>query len=437
SRLAEELIRSARTRGFQVLVGRSWEAGGAPAYWPWVQALRAYARESDTGELRSQLGAGAADLAQIIPELRERFPDLPAPPSLDAEGARFRLFDATAEFLRSASRARPLLLALDDLHAADTPSLLLLQFLARQLADSGLLVLGTLRDVDPIPGAPLQETLAQLAREAATRRLSLAGLSERAVAEYVELSAARLASPELTTALYEQTDGNPLFVTETVRLLALEEFQRDESETTIAIPQSIRDVIARGLAVLSQECNRMLVLASVLGREFELSTLASIAQAPEDELLEPLDEAMTARVVVEIPAAPGHLRFAHVLIRDTLYEGLTSARRVQLHRQVVAALEVLRTGEPESHLAALAHHAIAGRAFADGVDYARRAGDHALALSGYEEAARLYETALEALDVARPRDLHTRCALLLALGDAEARAGDRAASKRTFTAAAE
>src|SRR5262249_13179494 len=147
-------------------------------------------------------------------------------------------------------------------------------------------------------------------------------------------------------------------------------------------------------AHLSQECNRILVLASVLGREFELPTLASIAQVPEDELFEPLDEAMTARVVADIPSAPGHLRFAHVLIRDTLYDALTTARRVQLHRRVVAALEVLRMGEPESHLAELAHHAIAGREFARGVDYARRAGDYALAQSGYEEAARLYETAL-------------------------------------------
>src|SRR5262245_14009945 len=106
SRLGEELIRVARPRGFHVLVGRCWEAGGAPAYWPWVQALRAYVRACKTEELRVQLGAGAADIAQIVPELRGRLADLPEPPSLDAEGARFRLFDATAEFLRNAARSR-------------------------------------------------------------------------------------------------------------------------------------------------------------------------------------------------------------------------------------------------------------------------------------------------------------------------------------------
>ena len=104
SRLAEELVAHARARGARVLVGRCWEAGGAPAYWPWVQSLRAYVRDSDAAALRSQLGAGAADLAQIVPELRERFPDLPEPPALESEGARFRLFDATVEFLRERRR---------------------------------------------------------------------------------------------------------------------------------------------------------------------------------------------------------------------------------------------------------------------------------------------------------------------------------------------
>jgi DNA-binding SARP family transcriptional activator len=437
SRLGEELIRSARSRGFHVLVGRCWEAGGAPAYWPWVQALRTYVRECDSGELRAQLGSGASDIAQIIPEVRERLADLPAPTSLDDEGARFRLFDATAEFLLNASRSRPLLLALDDLHAADTPSLLLLQFLARQLAASRLLVIGALRDVDPIPGAPLRETLAELAREPVTRRLSLAGLSADAVAEYVELTAAGLRSPGLIAALHEETEGNPLFVTETVRLLALEGVEGGEIETTIAIPQSVRDVISRRLAHLSVECNRVLELASVLGREFARTALTRMSEVTEDALLETLDEAMTARLVTDVPASPGRLRFAHVLIRDTLYDSLTTARRVRLHRLAVEALERLHGEAPGPHLAELAHHAVAASEFEKAVDYARRAGDWTSALLAYEEAARLYELALEALDLSDVRDESERVELLLGLGDAFARAGDRPSSKQAFLAAAD
>src|SRR5439155_21888560 len=128
SRLSDELANQAALRGAQLLVGRSWEAGGAPAFWPWVQALRTLVRDRDPERLRSDLGAGAPDLAQLLPELRELLPGLPEPPSLDSEGARFRLFDAVASFLRTAAETQPLLVLLDDLHAADEPSLLLLQF---------------------------------------------------------------------------------------------------------------------------------------------------------------------------------------------------------------------------------------------------------------------------------------------------------------------
>src|SRR5581483_5699632 len=306
---------------------------GAPAYWPWVQALRGYVRDADAEELRRQLGAGAADVAQILPDLRDRFPELAAPSPADAEGARFRLFDATAQFLRNAAHARPLLLVLDDLHAADTPSLLLLQFAARELGDSRLLVLGALRDVDPVPNASLKATLGELAREAVTRRLTLTGLSSPAVAEYVELAAGELGSSMLVEQLYEETGGNPLFLSETVRLLALEGLQHDRPERPVAIPESVRDVIGRRVGHLSDECRRVLELASVLGREFGQAELAAMRGAGATD-------------VIDVPGVPGRLRFAHVLVRDTIYEGLTTARRVLLHRLAVDALEKLYGDEP-------------------------------------------------------------------------------------------
>ena len=437
SRLAEELIASARARGARVLVGRCWEAGGAPAYWPWVQSLRAYVRDSETAALRMQLGAGAADLAQILPELRAHFSDLTEPLSLEPERARFRLFDATAEFLRNASESRPIVLVLDDLHAADVPSLLLLRFLARELGSTRMLVLGAYRDVDPIPGESLTEMLAEVAREPVTRRLSLGGLSERELAEYVELTASGIASAELVATLGEETEGNPLFVGEIVRLLSIEGVRSGSAaDVRLAIPDSIREVIARRLTHLSEECNRVLVLASVIGREIALDALALLARVSEDELLDMLDEAMAARVVSDVPGLPGRLRFAHVLIRDTLYEGLTSARRVRLHRQAVEAFGALYRDEPGPHLAELAHHSIAGRDFDSGLRYARRAGDRGLALLAYEESARLYAVALDALGLADASNEEERCELLVMLGEAEARAGNTPAAKKAFLDAA-
>ena len=181
SRLAEELAREATRRGARVLVGRCWEAGGAPAYWPWVQALRAYVCELEPAALEAQLGAGAAEVAQVLPEVRGRLPDLPERPDRDSDWARFRLFEAVAELIRNAAGARPLVLILDDLHAADASSLLLVRFLAREVGGIPLLVLAAYRDVDPIPGAPLAEMVADVGREPGSVRLELGGLSEREV----------------------------------------------------------------------------------------------------------------------------------------------------------------------------------------------------------------------------------------------------------------
>ena len=434
SRLAEELIAHARTRGARILVGRCWEAGGAPAYWPWVHSLRAYVREAEPDALRAQLGAGAADLAQILPEVRERFPDLPEPPSLESEAARFRLFDAAVEFLRKASVGRPIVLLLDDLHAADAPSLLLLRFLARQLGSSRILMLGAYRDVDPIPGQPLTEMLVEVAREPVTRRLPLGGLSERDVVDYIELSTGVPAPTPLARAIHAETEGNPLFVAELVRLLD-SEGRIVQADTHLRIPQGVRAVIAQRVGRLSEQCRDVLISASVIGREFGLDALAQLSRMPPDELLDVLDEAMDERVLGDVPGSPGRLRFGHALIRDTLYGELNPARRLQLHRNAAEALETVYSGDVEIHLTELAHHffTAAPVGVADkALDYARRAGDGAAGQLAYEEAVRLYEMGLTLVgdDVAR-------CELLLALGDAQARGGDTPAAQQSFLRAAD
>jgi len=429
SRLAEELAAQARAGGARILVGRCWEAGGAPAFWPWVQAIRAYVREGEPEALRRELGGGARHIAQIVPEVRHAFDDLAEPPSLETEGARFRLFDATSEFLRNASTKRPIVVVLDDLHAADTPSLLLLQFVARELPSMHVLLVAAFRDIDPLVSGDFGATVTDLTGESSTTLLSLRGLSEQDVDSYLQLAASDIASPQLAAKLHEGTEGNPLFVAETVRLLSLEGSQTD---LALTIPQSVRDVIARRLRHLSEECNRLLLLASVLGREFDSAELASIGRLSEDELLDRLDEAMTARVVAEVPGDASHLRFAHVLIRDTLYESLPSGRRIQLHRQVVGALEC----RPDTNRATLMQHAIGARDFARGLRYGREAADRALDLLAFEEAARLYRHALEMLELADPSNDVEHCELLLSLGQAEMRGGNTAIAQAAFVDAA-
>ena len=441
SRLADELASRAITRGARVLWGRCWEAGGAPAYWPWVQSIRSYVRGQERGVLVSQLGSGAADVAQLIPELQELLPELQMAVPLDPEGARFRLFDSTSTFLRNAASAQPLLLVLDDLHAADVPSLLLLRFMAGTLAENHIMVVGVYRDEGIESDHPLGSALAELIRERVTRHLHLAGLDGSDAARLIEATASIAPPRALIAAVHKETEGNPLFMGEVIRLLVAEgllQAQGDAAPLRITIPPRVREVIERRLRRLPEECVHILTLAAVLGREFDLDTLHQTSGLSRDSLLGTLEDAVAARVVIEVPAVPGRMFFSHALIRDVLYDALTTRHRVQLHREIGEALERLYADDPEPHVAELAHHfyeAAPGDGSGKAVDYARRAGDRAVSLLAYEEAIRLYRLGLQT--PGGSADDTTRCELLLALGDAQTRAGDTPGARATFLRAAD
>jgi hypothetical protein len=258
TRTASELCTYARLRGAQVLIGRCYEGEGAPAYWPWMQAMRSYIEGCDAAELQSEMGPGAADVAQMVPEVHAKLPGLTAPPAIEPDQARFRLFDSITTFLKNASRRQPLVLLLDDLHWADKASLLMLQFLARDLSGARLLVLGTYRDVELGRQHPLAQTLAELARAQVGTRVLLRGLGEPEVARYIEMTAGRKPSATLVAAVFRETEGNPFFVSEVVRLLVADgrlQESGDTSSWTVAIPQSVREVVGRRLDRLSEECH--------------------------------------------------------------------------------------------------------------------------------------------------------------------------------------
>src|SRR4051794_9150582 len=422
SRLAEEAATSARSRGARLLTGRCWEAGGAPAYWPWVQALRPYVREADPGVLRESLAGGGAELVALLPELRERLPDLPDAPSDGSEGARFRLLEAAVSFLAGASSERPLAIFLDDLHAADASSLLLLRFAAAHAARSRLLIVGCFRDT------AVTEQLADVLNESAVRRLSLKGLGAHDTSRLLAQVVGGEPDEDLAARVQAETQGNPLFSTEFGRLVA--------AGDRLSIPEGVRDTIRRRVERQSSECREVLALASIMGREFDPEVVARMSGLDDDELARVLDEAAAARLVEGVPDGAGRLRFSHILVRDALYEDLPAPRRFRLHRAAGDALEAL---SPGAHLAELAHHYLeAGTVVADkAVEYSQRAGDRAGSQYGFEEAARHYGNALHVLDARGRADTEHACDLLLALGEVLSRAGDERDAKAALARAAE
>ena len=438
TRTAQELTTYARMRGAQVLSGRCYEEQGVPPYWPWVQAIRSYVRERESDALRSEMGSGAAEIAQIVSDVHQKVQGLkPLPEQDSAEAARFRLFDAIATFLKSAGKSQPLVLVLDDLHWADTSSLLLLQFLARELAGSRLLVVGAYRDVELSRQHPLSETLAELTRERLTQRVLLRGLSEEDVGRFIEITSGTEAPPALVSAVHTQTEGNPLFVTEVVRFLVQEDTLaahpepvegRAEEAWTVRIPEGVREVIGRRLNRLSERCNETLTIAAVIGREFELGQLSRLVDPSassgqglsQERLIEVLEEALGARVIEELPTAMGRYQFTHALIQETLVDELSLTRRVQHHARIAEALEDMYGADAEAHAAELAHHFGQAQALL-GVDrlvhYSLPAGERALGAFAFEEALSHFQRGSTALGDNEIDS--TKAALLAGLGRAQ------------------
>ena len=446
TRLAAELARQVHGGGAAVLAGRCDEDLGVP-YQPFVEALRQFVVHAP--DLSARVGRYGGDLARLVPELEDRIRGLPSPIRSDPETERYRLFDAVTDWLRAASTREPLLLVLDDLQWAAKPTLLLLRHVVRAADLSRVLVLGTYRDTELTHDHPLVEVMPDLRRQGGVERLSLSGLDEAGVAAIVEQAAGATLDERgraLSRAIRDETEGNPFFVREVLRHLAetgAVEW-REGGWTTqlpveeLGIPEGVRDVVGRRLARLSRDTHQALRVGAVVGAEFELRLVQVAESIGEEAFLAALDEAARARLVIE--ASASRYRFSHALVRATLYEELSAARRVSLHRRVAEAIETCHAGALDDHLPALAHHwAKASAPTADtarAVDYARRAGDRALAQLANDEAVSFYSQALELLQASEGvPDGGERLELLIALGEAQRRAGD-AAHRETLLAAA-
>jgi predicted ATPase len=364
--LCEQLSTYVTLRGGRALVGHCYEEGSLSLpYLAFVEALRSYVLSRETKDLQSELGTGAADVARIVSEVRERL-KIKVRPAKDPEEERYRLMHSVSGFLANAANVQPLLLVLEDLHDSDKGTLDMLTHISRQLAGTRILIVGTYRDVEVDRSHPLSAALAELRRMSSYGRVLLRGLNADEVRRMLESIARQEVPWGLAEAVHRQTEGNPLFVQEVVRYLAEEGLitqeegrWRSSRETPLemTIPEGLRDVIGRRLSLLSPDCNRLLSVASVIGREFELDILKEVANIPEDVFVNALKEAVRMSVLEERSQLGSvRYRFTHAFFRQTMYEELIAPQRLKLHQQMARTLETRYAGRIEEHAAELAEH---------------------------------------------------------------------------------
>jgi class 3 adenylate cyclase/tetratricopeptide (TPR) repeat protein len=427
--LAAQVARAAHEQGASVLFGHADEDLGV-AYQPWIEALSALVRDVDSAVIEGLPSAQQAALARLFPSLSGSGARV-----ADPDTERLLLLQGSAELLAAASRDVPVLVVLDDLHWADAASLQLLRHLTAAVTPMDLMVVCTYRDTDLARGNPLNKLLADLYREASVTRLSLKGLEDTEVIELMEAAAGHTLDDNgigLAHALRRETDGNPFFTGEILRHLGETGgiVLGDDGRWTVAgesdlrLPNSVRDVIGQRVERLGDETHRVLSLASVCGREFPVVTLATLADIDEDTLLDLLDAAVAAALLVETDDGSRY-RFAHALIQHSLYDDLSPARRQRVHQRIAAALETDTTPTDPALLAELARHWIAATRPADldkALRYARLAGDAARNALAPDDAIRWYQQALDLLARQSPPDEHRRAELLAVLGTVQSQA---------------
>ena len=414
TRLAARFAATVHSQGGTVLCGRA----DAEAVWPhqpFVEALRHYAAHRANLVEDAGLPRAACDaLGLLVPELAAPGGRAPLNDRDELDQRRRQLFEAVVGLLLHAARPGGLLLVLDDLQWIDKATTLMLRHLLRRAALSRLLVLATCDDSEGPGSSPWTD----LRHEAELSSLQLAGLTQ---AEAADLAAAHMgadaADDESIERLYRKSGGNPLFINELLRSAP-----RDDDPS---IPDAVKHVIGQRLDRLAPAALEILTLAAVLGHDFRLTSLEVVApEHDQDELLDALEAAVAAGLIVEHSDEVDCFSFSHSLARRTLYERPIASRRLRLHRHVAEALE---NSPLPVHPAELAHHYFKAREVggaAKAVVSNLEAAEAAQAARAYDAAAEHYERALSVLPLVGRNDSAARCDVLLALGAARWQASE-------------
>jgi DNA-binding winged helix-turn-helix (wHTH) protein len=414
TRLAAEVARRARVRGARVYEARPLRGAKGPASGLWSEVVRAIAPASSD-----------------VREALSRDPVVPAGSSPAPEPAAWAAF---ARQLVDLSRETPTVLILDDLQWADEHSALLLRRVVRELAAGAVLLVGALRDAPAAVDATM-DLLGECMREHTSYAVPLRGLAKEEVARLVEVTTGLLPSNALAQELFERSGGNPFYVRRLVASEPVEQALHDADgslATTLELEQDMSDSIGAHIESLTPSTSQMLLLAAILGREFDVARLVAVSGEDRGEVLAALDEGKRAGLVASL--GPSSFRFAPPLVRDALYTRLTSGRRAELHRMVANRLVEHYGDSVDLHAGELARHltrALPGADAIRAVDLAVLAASQQGARGAHRRAAKLWRLAAEALTYV-PAERTRLVDVHLGLADACVAAGDSPAAREAF-----
>jgi DNA-binding CsgD family transcriptional regulator len=390
TRLVAEAAGALHDLGVTVLVGSSSLDAGV-SYQPFVEMLDHLFSTCPAGVWGEALDSAGPLLGRLSGVTGHRVLDAPL---VSGGEARRELFDAVARFLRALATGRPLVIALEDLHWAQLPTLALLEHVVQACSDSPLLVLATFRTTAPDRSEEVAARIAELHRLEGVRRVDLGGLDTDAVAEYVRLrTGLPLSELQVPAALLrDRTGGNPFFLRElwadlerSGGVAALRGAQR--------VPGSIGDTLAARLAGLDDEVRR-LIEAAVLGDSFDLAALVAASEAAPSATLALLDSAVAVGLIQPGEEVGRDFYFVHSLSRQAVLDRMPPSRRTLLHARAAEALET-RQIDGQS-VPRLAQHYLAAHVLglhSQALRYCRLAGDLAEGSLAFEEAGAWFERA--------------------------------------------
>jgi hypothetical protein len=431
TRTLVEIARRAAGHGFRVFSGSAYEGAGAPAYWPWVEVLRAAHDTLGPVRFRNALPEGASALPVLVPDLLGGDHSL-ADDDWQQRAQRFRLFDELTRLLGVLSQDAQCLIVLDDLQWSDAATLDLLAYAVRALAQRPVLFAAALRERE-IQRSPVHApALPKLVRLAT--RIELTGLAEHDVSQLVAaLGCAPAMDARASRVLQHRTQGNPFFVRQFLALLAERSLQpaADDIES-LQLPAAIQSVLEQRLTELDETTRRVLAAAAVIGGELSVHLLAELLEQPVADTLRALESASRTGVIVQRRDTPQQFTFVHALLRDVLYAGLGVTRRGALHAKLVRVLDRRGSHDPRV-LGEVARHALWAVPFdlSACIQHCRRAAHAARNASGFEVAVEMLSLALDkhTTEGGEPGDA---CQLLLELALDQLCTGDQTAATQTL-----